>query len=339
MAEFPRLEFPEKPPYFIEVLGDISYYLPLPENVILKPSLIGAEAFFVEFHVVTPKRHPEESQGENIDDRLGTYIRSRARVLFPKEELPLDLHRTDYEAKALSIVNRVIETVRYVAFDHAIRRILSFDRTILRIWKLNDDGTAEPAGLWTEAQSFGPFGISSRAQLTADSLQTLCWVFNGLSPTNPAWHLVLDAKYHNHTGDIPRAILDLGTALEINIPRLTQLFSLSHSHPLQLDAEGAGIYELYDRVLKEATGHSLHEEPQLFAKLEYIRAVRNSIAHDWNPTFRVTPQMQRASKYLHIHRPMDGHVVDSREEVARLIDDAQAIIKHTIGLFEAAFKS
>jgi len=36
MADAPRLEFPEKSPYYVEVLGDLPYYLPIPEDIILK---------------------------------------------------------------------------------------------------------------------------------------------------------------------------------------------------------------------------------------------------------------------------------------------------------------
>lgn len=330
-----NIDFPEKAPFFIEILGDLPYYLPIPDNMYIKPSLIGAEPFFVAVHMFRPLQHPDQIQGENIDDRLGTYARSRARVLFPKKESPNDLRQADYEAKAYSIVNRLVESVRYVTFDSTMRRILSFDKTIFRIWKLNDDGTVEPVNPWVQRQSFGPFGVMPMAQLTEDAFQRLVLVFNGISRTNPAWHLVLDAQYHNQTGDIARAILDLGTALEINIPTLIEQFPPSHSMLQTIDIEVAGIYQLYGEVLEKATGHSLHEEPRLFAKLEYIRAVRNSVTHDWNPTFKITKLLKQKSKYLHIHEPMDGHVVDTKEEVDQLINDTIAIIRYTSTLLNA----
>jgi hypothetical protein len=333
-TDISKLEFPAKFPYYIEVLADLPYYVPLPENVILSPSEIGVEPFFVELKVVIPKRHPDESHVENMDDRLGTYLRSRARVLFPKTEPPDDPNWEDIEKKAKSIVNRLIESVRYLVFDHTIRRIVTFDKTIIRSWKLNDDGTVEPAGLWEEGQRFGPFGITPRAQLAEDKVQTLLWLFNGLAPTNPAWHLVLDAKLHNQTGDISRAILDLATALEINIPRLIELFSFVQPRLQRLDLEGVKIWALYDDILMEATGHSLHEEPHLFAALEYIRAIRNSIAHDWKPVFKISPQMEKISKYLDVHKPRDGHRIETQEEVETLVKDTVAIITHTINLFE-----
>lgn len=337
LADRHKVEFPEVFPYYIEVLADLPYYVPLPEDIILKPSRIDAEPFFVELEAFVPKRHPEESQGENIDDRLGTYLRSRARVLFPKSEHPGEPNWEEVEKKAKEIVNRLIESVRYLAFDHTIRRILTFDRTAIRTWKLNDDGTLEPAGPWVEGRRFGPFGITPRAQLSPDGVQNLWWHFNGLAPTNPAWHLILDAKLHNQTGDIPRAILDLGTALEINIPRLVELFSPGN-HELQgLDVEGVNIYKLYDDILQRTTGHSLHEEPELFASLEYIRAIRNSITHDWKPVFKISPSMENFSGYLEIHRPKDGRTIETQDEVSDLVEDAAAIISHTIDLFEAKY--
>ena len=75
--------FPQGAPFYVEVLGDLPYYLPIPENAWLNSTLNIAEPFSVEFHVLIPTRHSKESQGEKIDDRLGTYIRSTARIIFP----------------------------------------------------------------------------------------------------------------------------------------------------------------------------------------------------------------------------------------------------------------
>ena len=86
-----------------------------------------------------------------------------------------------------------------------------------------------------------------------------------------------------------------------------------------------------------ATGHSLQEEPYLFAKLEYIRTLRNSITHDWKPIFKINNDMENKSRYLHIHKPMDGHLVSSREEVSQLINEAIEIIHHTEDLFNQTF--
>ncbi len=333
-SDAPKLEFPAKFPYYVEVLADLPYYVQLPENVMLKPSRIGAESFYVELEPFVPKRHPDESQGENVDDRMGTYVRSRARVLFPLTEDPGEPDWPSYEEKSLSIVNRLIESVRYLAFDHTTRRVMAFDRTVFRTWKLYDDGTAEPIGVWQEKHSYGPFGIRPLGWLSDAKLQDLWWHFNGLAPTNPAWHLVLDAKFHNETGDIPRAILDLATALEINVPSLIEHYSSGRPEFRQLDIDSAGIYSLYDEILQEATGHSLHGEPDMFANLEYIRAMRNSIAHDWKAVFKISSQMQNASQYMHVHAPRDGHELDSHDEVQELVEQTIEIIKHTIQLFE-----
>ncbi len=334
----PQLEFPEKHPYYIEILGDFPYYVPLPEGVILKPSRIGAEPFFVQLEHFVPKRHPEESRGENVDDRMGTYIRSRARLLFPLAKYPDEPDWESYEQKSLVIVNRLIESVRYLAFDHTVRRVIAFDRTVFRSWKLNENGTSEPAGVWQEKHSYGPFGVRLLGRLSEDKLQELWWHFNSLAPTNPAWHLVLDAKFHNQTGDVSRAILDLATALEINVPNLIDHFGKTNPELRELDIDTSSIYSLYDDVLKEATGHSLHEEPSLFSSLEYIRAVRNSIAHDWEPVFKISLSMEKTSKYLEIHRPKDEHEIKGHNEVDELVEQSIEIIKHTTGLFQKRFR-
>ena len=326
-------------PFMVEVMGDLPFYVPLPDKVMLRPSVIGAEPFSIEFEKFFPKRHPEEGQGANVDDRRGTFVRSRARVLFPLDVPPEDHVRAEYEEKAKSITNRAIESIRYVAFDHTIRRVEAFDRATFRVWQLHGDASPEPFGEWAQGETFGPFGLNPIGHLSNSALQALWFVFNGLTPTNPAWHLVLDAKYNNATGDISRAILDLGTALEINIPRLIDHYSSFNSDLMQMDLEGTGIFSLYHEVLMKATGHSLHESPEMYVALEYIRGVRNSITHEWKPVFRITPQMESASKYIDIHRDKDGHQVETKEEVEELIDDATSIITQTIHLFQSAYET
>lgn len=36
-------------PFVVEIIGDLPYYVPIPEGVVLTPSLIGAEPFRLKF--------------------------------------------------------------------------------------------------------------------------------------------------------------------------------------------------------------------------------------------------------------------------------------------------
>jgi len=323
-------------PYVVEVTAELPYYVPIPEGTALAPSLIGAEPFQLEFQHFKPLRHPEDSHGEGVDDRRGTYLRSKARVVFPVPWLPPDEKRQDYERKALAIVNRALLSVRYVAFDPTIIHVNEFENCIVRLWERKPGGQVIPAGTWAQKVSYGPFGITPQATLTSEALSRVWWIFNELAPTNPACLLVLDAKYHSAVGDVSRAILDLATALEINIESLVNLYSSVSSSLLQLDLD-VSVYKLYDAVLSQATGHSLHEKPDLYAELEYIRELRNSIAHRWKPQFQVTAKMKDRSRYLAQHTPRDGHVISSSEELDPLIDHTQEIIKFSIDAFVAKY--
>ena len=321
----------------IEVIGDLPYYVPIPENRVLAPSLIGAEPFHLEFQHFQPLRHPDDSQGREVDDRLGTFIRSKARVVFPVPELPAGDCHEDYVNKALNITNRALRVVKYLAFDHTIRHVSQFDSWLVRSWAIGTEGTVELLGEWSQQMSYGPFGIRLKAVLSPQGQDNLWWYFNDLASINPAWYLILDSKYHNAIGDISRAILDMATALEINIESLMDAYSHVHSDLNEIALDNVNIYRMYDRILEEAVDHSLHEQPDLFVALEYIRQVRNSIAHKWKPEFRIDPRFASKTKYLDQHKRRDGHLVTTKEEVSRMIDDATQIIDYTLELFKSKY--
>jgi hypothetical protein len=318
----------------VEVIGDLPYYVPFPENVLITPSLIGVEPFKIEIKQFKPLRHPNDSHGDGVDDRKGTFLRSMVRVIFPVNSIPSDELKDFYERKAIDLTNRVLIAIRYVAFDPTIIHIREFEHCTIRLWSVASDGTLNPASMWSDRTSYGPFGLTLQATLSGDALETVWYVFNGLSPMNNSWLLILDAKYHNALGDISRAILDIATALEINIENLISVYSNSISDLAKIEIDDVGIYQLYDSILSQATDHSLHEKPDLFYKLEYIRELRNSIAHNWRPLFKVSYGLKRRSKFLDRHMEMDGHSVSDKEEVDSLIKDAIDIIDLTISWFK-----
>jgi hypothetical protein len=93
-----------------------------------------------------------------------------------------------------------------------------------------------------------------------------------------------------------------------------------------VETERAGVYEHYDSILNKITGHSLHEKPDLFVALEYIRHTRNSITHNWKPEFRMTDRFKKGTKYETKHQPNDGKVINSKEEVKKMKTDASEIM-------------
>lgn len=328
-----------QPKFLVVVVGDLPYYVPVPEGYIFEPSEIGAEPFQIKFTHFQPLRHPHDSQGKNVDDRLGTYIRSRCHISFPLMKLPEGSYRDEYEKKALLITNKILRAVRYRAYEPTIRHVSRFDNCLVQTIEFNPDGTPKPLSEASQKIDYGPFGIRSLGVLTADALQDVWWYFNGLMPIPSAWFLILDAKYHNAIGDITHACLDLATALEINIDGLIEYYAHDDPHLAQIALDDKNIYQKYDDVLLRATGHSLHEQTEHFVNLEYIYAIRNSIAHAWKAEFRINDRMKRRSKYLDRHNQRDGQEIRTSQEVKELIKAAEEIINHTVGLFHRKYNS
>ncbi|MCI0551904.1 MAG: hypothetical protein L0287_13200, partial [Anaerolineae bacterium] len=279
--------------------------MPVPDEVTLMPSLIGTEPFQLSFQALRPRPSPGATYSEGMDDHRGTFIKSNCIARFPVLAIPPGEETNAYIQKALTLTNKALQAIRYTTFDHTIRYVDDFENYILHIWQVTPDGSISPAGAWLQGQWYGPFGVSMQATLTDDGLNKVGVIFNELALINPAWLLVLDAKYHNTIGDIERAILDIGTALDIHIERLINIYSRVDHSLAQVHTDGKTIFQMHDEILIQVTGHSLHERPELFAQLEYIRAIRNSITHRWKSEFRISPEMAR-SKYLHLHQPRDG---------------------------------
>jgi len=323
--------------YIVEVIGELPYYVPMPQDATLAPNSIGAQPFQLYFQHFRPLRHPDDSQGEGVDDRIGTFIKSRVHICFRASVLPSEAEKDAYEEKALNLTNKALTSMRYAVLDHTITHVNKFQRTSIHVWEIAADGKAMPAGTFAEKTSYSPFGIGPQRTLTEAAVNRVWWIFNDLEPMNPAFLLILDARYHNAVHDIPRAILDVATALEINIDSLVNRYSLRDRTLSQIDLENKGIYELYDAVLLQAAGHSLHERPALFADLEYIREIRNSIVHEWKPEFHVSKGLRDRSKYLAQHQQRDGHVISTTHEVDGLIASGMEIIRFCVEAFKTKY--
>jgi hypothetical protein len=327
----------QRPKFGVLIIGDLPYYVPVPEEFALEPSEIGVEPFQIMFTHFKPLRHPDDSQGENIDDRVGTYIRSRCHVSFYLMQQPQGNYKEEFEQKALSIANKALRAIRYKAYDPAIRHVSKFENCVIHTLEFNQDGTTKPLSEVSLKTNYGPFGIRPLGTLKNDSLQDVWWYFNGLMPIPSAWFLILDSKYHNATGDITHACLDLATALEINIDGLIEYYLRYDPTLSQIDLDGKNIYQKYDEIMLQVTGHSLHEQPNHFVNLEYIYAIRNSIAHTWKAEFRINERMRHRTRYLDKHIKREGEVIQNSAQVNELIKAAEEILSYTVNMFHAKF--
>ena len=316
-------------PYQIQVTGDLPYYVPFPEEAILTPSLIGAEPFRLQLQhfVLKPS---EEGMQVSGDDRLGTFIRSRIIFEYKSLEGPSEFNQAVLQ-KALEITNRFIDAVKYSTSDFSMRPIQQFDHYII---SYSQEGTAE---ILKEGTTFGPFGITPIARITSEKVQSVYNLFNGIVSINSSRMLLLDAKYHSTIGDYNRAVLDIGTALETHIGWLINQYKTVFSEFYEISTDDKNCWEHYDEVLLAATGHTMREEEDLFVQLEFIRAIRNSVTHEWRPIFRMGPKFR--TQYESRHRLRDGTEINTKEKADELIQSAQKILDYAEELFRLKYEN
>lgn len=317
----------------VEFKGVLPYHVPVPDRAELRPSRVGAPPFRLWFEHFQPPHAPGAAHGESVDDHRGTFIRSRVIVLFTLSESPDETAVEKFAKEALVLTNKALLSIKYAAADHRIRHVAQFMECQTDVWRIHTDGAREHVG-GEMTVDFGPHGLSLQATLNEAGQEMVWWLFNDVLRFNAAWLLVLDAKYHLEVGDIAHALFDIGTALEIHVETLLEWHTAVAPALAEIDIDGVPIHRMYDEILKSATDHSLHERPDLFINLEYIRELRNAIAHQWKPEFRIHPKRLERSRYVIEHRNRDGHVVNNRAEVEQIIEDAIEIMTHVTSLFE-----
>lgn len=317
-------------PYKVRIIGDLPYYVPFPEQAILRPSLIDAEPFELQLEHFKPIMPEDSMHGDGVDNRLGTFIRSRIILDFKSLQGPTEPEHLVLE-KALTITNRLVDAIKYLASDFSMRPIQQFDRFVIHY---TQEGSEEIRS--KEAAAFGPFGLTPTPIMTMEMARSVWWIFNGISPINPSRMLVLDAKYHGAIGDYSRAILDLGTALEIHIGWLISQYEGMSPELSRLTTDDKECYRHYDEILLAATAHSMREEENLFVALEYIRAIRNSITHEWKPIFRITSRFR--SQYMAQHQLREGSVIDSGVKTDALVQDTEKILDYAERQFRTKFE-
>jgi hypothetical protein len=276
-------------------------------------------------------RSEEENHGTNINDRRGTFVRSRAAVKF--EEL-LDLNHAppeleDYSVRALEVVNKLIEAYRYVTKDHTVRKVARPEVVSVRV--VDEFGKPLPCSPLIGKRSFG-LGVRLRTDSLEEEHKKIEMYLSGREEMNLARSLLVDAQNHTDSHDFQHAIFDIATALEVFIDRFLDRNINRANNPkmIRQQLSRPGIYWLYDKGLAEVTGVSLHSKPDLFIKLEYIRVIRNNVVHHREAKFTTKGLSGFSggykSKYLDQHRLKEGHEVKTKKEIQELRLAAEQIM-------------
>jgi hypothetical protein len=148
-----------------------------------------------------------------------------------------------------------------------------------------------------------------------------------------SWKLAAEAEEHLARGDIARAVLDLGIALDLHVTLRADQYRLRVPG---LKETSWKFYSRYETDLPRATGRSLHDAPALARALEYIHELRNNIAHNWLPRFEARNlHGRRKSRYLAEHGRRDGHVIVDPAEVEELI----GLTRQILDFVDEAFRS
>ena len=150
-----------------------------------------------------------------------------------------------------------------------------------------------------------------------------------------SWQLAAEAGQHLERGDIPRAILDLGIALDLHVTlRVDEYRKIDP----KLRQTSWKFYSRYEKDLLRVTGRTIHDEPELARALEYIHELRNNIAHNWLPRFDARNLGgRRRSKYLAEHQRHDGHLITDPAEVKELIALTRRILTYVDGAFRLKY--
>jgi hypothetical protein len=150
-----------------------------------------------------------------------------------------------------------------------------------------------------------------------------------------SWKLAAEAEEHLARGDIPRAILDLGIALDLHVTLRADQY---RPQVPGLKETSWKFYSRYENDLPRATGRSLHDAPALARALEYIHELRNNIAHNWLPRFEARNlNGRRKSRYLAEHERRDGHVIVDPAEVEELIGLTRQILEFVDEAFRSKY--
>lgn len=314
----------KNPEFVVRIIGDLPFYLPVPDGTELSPAQIGVEPFLLFFKHISSPPPKGVSSAVGVEDGRGNLIFTRANVDFTGNQ-SVPEKPEDYLPKSIDLINRALIAVKLVSTNHCVRNISVFSHHVVQILRRHKNGKTELVS-GEEGYSYGPHGLRAIGTINHEGMQRVWLHFQGLRPMQASWLLLIDSAYNLDFDDYPRSILDIATALEIHMPALIDEYLHLDSSLAGIDIERMGVYDHYDSLLNQITGHSLHDKPDLFVALEFIRQTRNSITHNWKPVFRITDRFKRGTKYISKHQPNDGKVINSKTEVNKMKMDASDIM-------------
>lgn len=297
----PHVKVTLRLPFRMQVADDTEFRVPFRDDLYTLVTLREYEV---------PKTD-EEEHGTGIDDGRGTFLQSNVSVLFPEQTLyEIRDHwgvgaGTQYVDASLLSINECIQSYRYVT-RHLFARPIAQPREVTVV-VVDGQGELVPNVVFTHAFTF-PGGMRLKGTFQSPALEQIQLTLDGDSPIKFERSLLLDAEYFAELGDVSNALFYVDTALQVFIERI-----LPEEH-----YQRNRYYSNWDEGLKLAHGHSLYEghfidshslnkRVNSFEILEFIHVVRNSIAHEGRPIFRLSAlQGGWQSQFIENHSRMDG---------------------------------
>ena len=277
----------------------------------------------------------EEEQASGIDDGRGTFLRSRVSVLFPEQTLE---EVTDhwgekgdpYVQASVVAINECIIAYRYVT-RHLFAQPMAWPPEVTAV-VVDESGELVPNFAFTHAFNF-PGGRHLKPTFQVEALKEIQNLIDGETPIKFERSLLLDAEYFAELGDVRSALFYLDTALQVFIERI-----LANE-----EYRPSGYYSKWDEGLMNAGGHSLYEaeftdlrgaednKVNAFEILETVHEVRNSIAHEGRPIFRIGGLTGGwKSRFIENHKKWDGTEVTPPSAKA-WVQNGRAIIQWVEG--------
>lgn len=328
--------------------GELTFRLPIP-NTTFRATGADSEIRQISIEEIQVPRHPDQGDAVGVDDGMGNYTRSRIHLWFITrasfDQASRQVETSPLREQVLSIVNRFIDTCRYVARDPKLVTVYAFPgESVYHVYELRENGeTGDMLCAYSEINTTplpSPFDLALALTLNQGGINALTHIFGHPEELNPSWLLWIDAKRDAHFRNINRCILNLGVSIETHIENLVERYRGQLPASINPDDINYGqIYSLYDEELLKLVGSSLHSRADLFRHLEYIRVLRNSVAHKWIPLFEASrlDSNKYRSRYLADHITMDRHVVTGEGELQDLVDRGGEILKYVESLFAARY--
>ena len=204
------------------------------------------------------------ANGLRIDVSRGSILRS-----------PREVGNLDYEAE--DIARKFIAFVRDWTRQWWVGRGREHTEDRLRHTFLTDSRGVRVSPLTSRHTAFSLLGIER--PLDAKKFQSVCQFLEGGSPVWQSWQTFYDAVYHYASGDLSRAVLAAGSAVELERDRIAQR--------ARVRFRGTALLRHIDVDSKRMFGRSFKEESRAeFKHVERLWLARHDVAHGKLPVIR-----------------------------------------------------